>query len=158
VPEQSGGAVIDLLIHDLDFFAWLLGPLGAVQAQGRRDGAGAWQHVQALLGYPGGVQATAEASFLMPHGYPPTFVLRVDLEHGCLEYNNRAAAGQTLALLRAGREPEHPALPSEDGITAEIAYFLECVREGRQPAVITPRQAVESLAASLRVRGALEGA
>jgi predicted dehydrogenase len=72
-PAQSGGAVVDLLIHDLDLYHWLFGPLGHVQAQGRRDDAGAWQHVQALLGYRGGVLATAEASFLMPVDYPPRF-------------------------------------------------------------------------------------
>jgi predicted dehydrogenase len=157
-PEQSGGAVVDLLIHDLDLYHWLFGPLGHVQAQGRRDDAGAWQHVQALLGYPGGVLATAEASFLMPVDYPPTFLLRVDLEGGCLEYSNRAAPGRTLALLRPGAEIAYPALPPEDGITAEIAYFAACVREGRQPEVITPRDAVEALSASLRVQRALDGA
>jgi predicted dehydrogenase len=156
VPGQSGGAVIDLLIHDLDIFAWLFGALDRVQAQGRTDEQGSWQHVQALLHYESDVLATAEASFLMAVGYPSTFLLRVDLEDGTIEYNNRAAPGPTLTVLRTGRPPEHPALPVEDGIVAEIAYFLQCVREGRAPEIITPRAALDSLADSLRVKQVLD--
>jgi len=56
--EQSGGVVLDLMVHDLDQALWLLGPVRSV-AVARLDADGDW--VRAMLGHETGATSTVEA-------------------------------------------------------------------------------------------------
>ncbi len=90
--EHSGGAAVDLLVHDFDQVAMLLGrPLrvhaGAVTA-GPHD---APQHVNATVDCERGT-AIVEGGLLLPPSYPFTSGIRVLGRDGVLEYPFSAGA------------------------------------------------------------------
>ncbi len=159
----SGGTVLDLMIHNLDVMNWMFGKAESVSAVGVSGQGGNWHHAIAQLQYPGMV-AVDEASHAMPLDYPFTAGLRVVCEKGALEYHLRAGGAsfeqgkpEHYLLLHEPGRPSQP-LPHEprDMYEAEVAYFVDCVKNDIPPAVVTPQDARLAVQTSLAVVRALE--
>jgi predicted dehydrogenase len=147
-PAQSGGAVIDLMIHDLDALNWVFGQPKSIYARGHQARPDLWNHILTLVDY-GDAQGSIEGSEFLPEGYPFTMALKVLCERGTVEYTFRAGGvsvemggGSTLTAYEPGRafQPE-AAGPGGDAYEAQIAYFVGCVRDGRMPEIGAPDQA-----------------
>jgi UDP-N-acetylglucosamine 3-dehydrogenase len=160
-PDESGGAVLDLLIHDLDALNWIFGKPKTVYARGRETSRGSWDHILTIVDY-GKAQGLIEGSEFMPAGYPFTMSLQVLCERGRVEFMFRAGGvsvemggGATLTAYAEDR-----AFPLEsvagDAYERQAAYFVECVRQNRQPELGTPPQARVAVAASNAARESLE--
>jgi predicted dehydrogenase len=163
-PDWTGGAVHDLQIHDLDTLNWLFGTPKSVYARGQRGAPGGWDHALTLVDY-GDVQCFAEGSVLMPEGYPFTMTLWVLCEKGSVEFTFRAggtgvesgvASGTGLMIYEAGKEPHPLSAPGGDGYEAQVAYFVECVREKCAPEQGTPVQGRLAVRTALAARESLE--
>jgi predicted dehydrogenase len=153
--SQSGGVAVDMAIHDFDQLNWLLGEPRRVFARASRPG-----HLFASVEYDGAV-GVAEASMLMPKSYPFSSNIRVLCEGGVAEYGFSAApaedggnigasdAPRGLRLYPAGGEPTSVAVESADPWGPEIAYFVECVEQGREPEHGTGEQAKKALLVAL---------
>ncbi|MCX7887758.1 MAG: Gfo/Idh/MocA family oxidoreductase [Verrucomicrobiae bacterium] len=173
-PERSGGAVIDMQIHDLDMFCWFYGgrPV-SVFSQGLRSADGALNHVFTHLNFPGGRQAFVEASFMMK-GNPLDIFFRVlgterSIEYGFnpesfalhqLEGKKGAKPAASLVLYEWKREPVALHVPQEDSFAVafrdEVGYFAQCVSEGVPPAIGTGEQARLALEVALASRRSCE--
>jgi predicted dehydrogenase len=104
----------------------------------------------------------------MPRSYPFSSSIRVLCDGGVAEYAFSAApaedggnigaatAPRGLRLYRDGAEPETVPVESADPWGPEIAYFVECVEQGRRPEQGTGEQAREALRVALAVRRSLE--
>jgi predicted dehydrogenase len=164
-PARSGGAALDLQIHDIDYICWLFGPPQAVFAYGVRSEEGAWNHLVTTLRYADGRGASIESSFILPgdpleigarllaggasavyHYSPATFALHR------LRGEGTSAAEPSLVLYRAGHDPRPLATPERDSfaaaIEAEIAAFARAVR-GEQPPTCTGEEARLALSVAL---------
>jgi UDP-N-acetylglucosamine 3-dehydrogenase len=160
-PRQSGGVAVDLLIHDFDQMNWLLGRPQTVFARAPTP-----SHVQALVDY-GGSQGVAEGSMTMPRSYPFSSNIRVLCERGAAEYAFSAAPAEEggnigasegargLRLYPSDGEPRTVPVESTDPWGPEIAYFVECVEQGRRPEQGTGEQAKEALLVSLAANRSL---
>src|SRR6185295_18413183 len=60
-PALSGGAVLDLMVHDLDAVNWLFGTPKTVYARGHEVKKNLWNNVHALVDY-GGTHGAVEGS------------------------------------------------------------------------------------------------
>lgn len=163
-PEWTGGAVLDLQIHDLDTLNWLFGTPKTVYARGQKGMFGGWDHALTLVDY-GDVKAFAEGTVLMPAGYPFTMTLWVLCERGSVEYTLRAggtgvetgtSAGTSLMVYESGQDPRPLASPGGDGYERQIAMFVECVRTGRLPEQGTAEQGRLAVQTALAARQSLE--
>lgn len=152
--RQSGGPLLDLAIHSLDYFNWLFGgPPVRVYAIGARRRLPFEDHTVALLRYPDGGLAWVEASWAMPRGSP--LVVRTELigTEGVLQWDSAGIA--SLQLWKEGGEAQMWAPTSLDGFTAEILHFVECVRGGIPPEV-RGEEAIEALRTALAAIVSLE--
>lgn len=163
-PDWTGGAVLDLQIHDLDTFNWLFGTPKTVYARGQRGVTGGWDHALTLVDY-GPVKAFVEGTILMPAGYPFTMTLWVLCENGSVEYTFRAggtgvetgtASGTSLMVYEAGKDPRPLPSPGGDGYERQVATFVECIRTGRAPDKGTAEQGRLAVQTSLAARRSLE--
>jgi len=145
-PKQSGGAVLDLSVHDFDVLNWALGAPKSVYGRGREFRPGLWNDIHAIVDY-GGASGFVEGSEFMPQGYPFTCGLKMLCEGGVGEFIFRAGGvsvemggGSTLLVHEAGK-----AYPLEmlggDGYENQASYFVGCVRDNRLPEHGTPEQA-----------------
>jgi predicted dehydrogenase len=162
-PDKSGGVPVDLLIHDFDQMNWLLGTPRRVFARAPHP-----DHVLAIVEYEN-AQGIAEGSMAMPKAYPFSSNVRVLAEGGVAEYAFSAApaegggnvgasaAPRGLRLyLRSGGEPLSAPVEPADPWGPEIAYFVDCVEQGRAPEQGTAAQARAALAVSLAAARSLE--
>ncbi len=145
--KLSRGAAIDLLVHDADFYHWIFGRATKVLAFGKKDEHGLWNHTQAWISFTSGITGSAEASYCMPIGFPPTFFLRIVGEKGCVEYNSRSS--QSLILFEPGKRTLYPDIGKEDPFLREIRYFVNCIEQNEKLTVTTPEEARYALQIAL---------
>ena len=161
-PAQSGGAVLDLMVHDFDMLNALLGVPKSVFARGHVARPNLWNHVVATFDY-GAAHGLAEGSEFMPAGYPFTMTLKVVCERGVIEFGYKAGGasvataggGVSLMAHQAGQVTPIPVEPG-DAYENQIAYFVDCVRSQRAPELGTPEQARLAVACSNAVVQSLE--
>ncbi len=163
-PKLSGGALLDLHIHDLDYLYHLFGRPQRVYAAGLASEQGGWDQVLSALDY-GDLKATAEASFMFPASYPFTATIRLLGDKGCVQYpaaavtvDPQAAASSAgdLVYYCAGQAPSCPEYPRHNPYQTEIEYFIGCLVRGEPVQIATLRQAREVLEIAMAVKRSLE--
>jgi len=144
--NESGGAILDLHIHDMDYCQHLLGLPRRIYAQGGQS-AGAeygYDHVRTNLEYEGGPQVSVMAQWIYA---PIPFVATYEARFERAFLHGDSSQSPTLTIYRAGAsQPEHLASPAHDAYYNEIRYFLDCVAQGTRPALCPPEQARNSIA------------
>ena len=162
-PAKSGGAALDLHIHDADYVRYLLGDPEDVDAVGAYSGGG-WDHIFVNYRYPN-VAVAAVGGWDFPETYPFTMAFRAVFEKGAVSFDCNASP--TLVVYPAEGEPEHPEVPQPQvsgaaggggggniealgGYFNETQYFVQCLEKGEKPTVVTPQDARDSLALTLK--------
>jgi len=160
-PALSGGAVLDLMIHDLDALNWVLGEPKSVYARGQQAKTDLWNHIHTIVDY-GETQGVIEASEMMPSDYPFTCALKVLCEGGVAEFMFRAGGvsvemggGSRLTIYEPKRAYQ-PSVQPGDLYERQTAYFADCVRELRPPMTGTPEQARVAVKMANAARTSLE--
>lgn len=150
---RSGGALIDLHVHDIDWVTCLFGRPKAVYANGvRRADRGGVCQVLAAYEYDG-VSATAEGSWALPTSFGFQMGFRVLFENAAVVYSSAQSPTMTIAI-EGEKEPKPVELgekmeeadsggniSSTDGYFNECRYFVDCLLKGETPSVVTPEQA-----------------
>jgi predicted dehydrogenase len=162
-PALSGGAIMDLHIHDLDWLYYLYGRPKSVYSVGVQAANGAWNQALSSLDY-GAHKAAVEASLLMPDSFPFTMIFRLLGTAGYAEY--RYGGGQTdpqgqarlhtLGLYQPGQPPQFPDCVDADPYLAEIRYFVDRLDAGLAPEIATLEEARAVLEIALAVRQSLQ--
>ncbi len=142
-PEQSGGGVFDLLIHDIDMCLHLFGAPETVSATGYEALASGIDIITAELHYPGGRTAVITGGWHHPKSYPFSMEYTVVADGGTVEYSSH---GRPPMLYRADGETEPLAMEEKDGYRAEIEYFLDCCRRGAAPELCRPEDSADAVA------------
>lgn len=142
-PQQSGGGVFDLLIHDIDMCIHLFGKPEAVSATGYEALASCVDVITAQLHYPGSLAVTVTGGWHHPKSYPFSMEYTVVTDGGTLEYSS---AGRPPALYRPDGRMEALASEDRDGYRAQIAYFLECCERGAPPDRCPPEESADAVA------------
>ncbi len=161
-PQLSGGAVLDLMIHDIDALNWLLGTPKSIYARGWESTPGSWDHMHAILDY-GDSHAFIESSEFMPADYPFTMTLKVLCERGSVEFGFRAGGvsvemgggGTSLMVYEPGQAYKLEA-KAGDGYEGEVAYFVDCIRTNTPPEIGTAEQGRLAVQLSHAARESLE--
>jgi UDP-N-acetylglucosamine 3-dehydrogenase len=154
-PDFSGGAVLDLHIHDLDTCNWLFGKPHSIYSRGLRGPTGSWDHVLSLLDY-GTCQAHVEASWMMPDGFPFAYGFSILYENSAIVFDPSREEAQRLRLFLPSKDPMP--LPFEKGnaYATQAAYFIDCICNDIRPQRGSAQQGRAAVATSLAARHSLE--
>jgi predicted dehydrogenase len=139
---QSGGGVFDLLIHDIDMCLHLFGVPEAVSASGYEDMKRGIDFILGELHYPEIGTVAVTGGWHHPKSYPFSMEYTVTGDNGTVEYSSEGRPPTLYNFLGAA---EALAQPDKDGYQAEIEYFLECCREGRQPELCPPAESARAV-------------
>jgi predicted dehydrogenase len=163
-PVKSGGALFDLMMHNVDYANYLLGCAKSAYAVGQKDDHGAWNEVTASFEFPCGANAVIESKNNMINGYPFSMDLRVMGDKGTADFKfsagfnieNLDSAIDSFVLYTDKDDPAPVVIEHPDAYELELRYFIECVEKGEKPAVITPDSSYDSMRMIDAVRRSLE--
>jgi predicted dehydrogenase len=133
---ESGGALLDLHIHDSDFIQFCFGRPQAVFSSGCTRFSGAIDHIATTYQVDCGAVVTAEGSWIMSGAYPFSMAYTVNFENATADFDISRGA-EALRIYQDGSEVETIALGDGDGYTGELAHMIESIRNGTPPATVT---------------------
>lgn len=142
--DQSGGALLDLHIHDTDFVQYCFGPPRAVFSRGLSRFSGAIDHVVTQYLVEGDAVVSAEGSWIMNGDYPFQMTYTVNFEKVTAEFD-LVRGRDALRLYRDGRPAVTVALPETDGYVEELRYMIGCLRQNKPPEVVTAQDALRAV-------------
>jgi len=159
-PKRSGGAALDLHIHDTDFVIALLGMPAAVTSRATFDYSGP-SHIFTVYDLPG-VAVCAEGGWNYPARWGFRMAFQAVFENACIDFDS--SKSPTLSITWSDGAPEPMAfiapaagksataegnIASLGGYFNELQYFVASVMAGRAPADATLNDARRSLAVVL---------
>ncbi len=134
--EDSGGALLDLHIHDSDFVQFCFGrPLG-VFSTGATRYSGAIDHVVTVYQVNGGIPVVAEGTWLMTDGFGFKMEYTVNFENATADYDS-ARGAEALKLYEEGQKPRVVTFPGDDGYVMELRHIIESIQGGMPPSIVT---------------------
>ncbi len=146
-PELSGGAILDLHVHDVDWAIHLLGKPKAVIAQAYRRPNGAFDRVHALWDYGPGRVVQLEGCWDMPPGFGFNMGFSARFENAAVVFD--LSSGKPLTVYTPDGGADTPEMPPNDGYFNEIEYFLGCIERNEDPKTSTPRESRDAVAIAL---------
>lgn len=117
--RRSGGALVDLHIHDVDFIRWCFGDPSLVTSAGSRD------DVRTVYHFPGGPPAVSARGAWLPD--PATsFTMRYKVRFEEAEVRFDHGDSSPLRVLRGGASEPVPLQPAS-AYDGEVRHFVELV-------------------------------
>jgi len=138
-PRRGGGCTLDLHVHDADFINYLLGLPREVYARGVEEDYG-MSSIMAEYRYDDEKVVFAESAWLPSPEVPFRMPFIVYLERAVVDFDNGP-----LKVYPVEGEPYAPELSPIGPMTAEITYFLQCVKNGVQPRESSPWSTRETI-------------
>ncbi|MFL6352769.1 MAG: Gfo/Idh/MocA family protein [Bryobacteraceae bacterium] len=140
--NRSGGAVLDLLIHDIDQALWVFGTPDRIAAKR----LGSDDAIAATLIYPGGPEVRIQGGWFAP-GSALSMTFQARAERAELEFTPQ---GLYLSN-QAGQRKPIPAT-GDDAYAAELAYFVQCCRTNTQPERCMPHDSCRAVKLALLLK------
>ena len=138
---QSGGVLLDLCIHDIDYQRWCFGEIERVFARGLMfAGKEPKDHALLTVRFANGAVGHIEGSWAYPRGRSST---RIEIAGtgGILEWDSRGHPPVEVALAQddgtLASSGSSPTAPKDDPYYAELAHFVSCT-EAKKPFLVTP--------------------
>jgi predicted dehydrogenase len=141
---ESGGALLDLHIHDVDFVQHCFGRPKALFAQGISRLSGAIDHVVAQYDFGSGVPVSAEGSWILTEGFAFNMTFTVILEQATADYD-LTRGPDALRLFEAGQAPRTLMPEGIDGYVGELQHMLDAIRSGQAPTRVTAGDALSAV-------------
>jgi predicted dehydrogenase len=150
--EKSGGIILDLMIHDIDFICWSFGKVKSVYAHSILNKNNYAVQVMAVLEMESGVKAYIDGGYLNPSGTGLTTQLRVYTGNSLIEMypDNR------ITLKKENAHLKELFADKGDGYLEEIRYFINCIRNKTDITTITTEDAIQSLKVCLALRSSFK--
>lgn len=146
-PQRSGGAILDLHVHDVDFALSVVGKPKAVFAQSYPRTGGGYDRVHAAWHVESEMVVQIEAFWDLYPGHNFNMGFTAAFDDASVIWD--IATGKPLRVLTAGADPQEPDMPADDGYLAEIKYFVSCIEKSQDPTFTTPRESRDAVMIAL---------
>jgi predicted dehydrogenase len=142
--DQSGGALLDLHIHDADVIQFLFGRPASVFASGLSRFSGAIDYVVAHYKVAVGATVSAEASWLMTAGHGFSMAYTVNFERATADYDS-ARGAEALRVFEEGLTPQVVRCDRGGGYVPELRYMIESILAGTAPTMVTAEDGLSAV-------------
>lgn len=142
--ELSGGALLDLHIHDTDFIQYCFGRPRSVYSTGYTKFSGATDHVVTQYHFEAGVMVHAEGAWAMSEGFGFSASFTVNFENATADFD-LARGTDALRLFEKGQPARTVKPEGPDGYVRELSHMLESILAGEPPTVVTAEDAVSAV-------------
>jgi predicted dehydrogenase len=135
--DKSGGAALDLSVHDFDFLLWTFGRVKRIFASGLtpRENRKS-DYMLAVMNFHNGMIGHLEAGWCEPKGNFWT-AFEIAGDEGLIEYDSRSV--KSLVLLRKNAKDSDSSIQEiplvDNPYLRQMRHFLSCVENGKKPLV-----------------------
>ena len=141
---SSGGALFDLVIHDIDFAQWVCGVPEKISASYLPGKLSNHDYISALWKYENsGVQVKIEGGNTFHTAFPFQAGFSARFEKASVLFSPGDAENITVATDATTKQI--PVGDPNEGFAAELNYFMACAAGNKQPAKCMPESALESV-------------
>jgi predicted dehydrogenase len=141
---SSGGALFDLVIHDIDFAQWVCGNPDEISAICLPGKLSKHDYVSALWNYRNkNLQVKIEGGNTFHTAYPFHAGYSARFENASVLYYPKDP--QNIIVTTETETTLVPAGDANDGFSEELDYFILCIKKNKQPDMCTPESALESI-------------
>lgn len=151
--RRSGGAILDLHVHDVDYIQYVFGMPKEVSSVGTIDAVchdGGVDYVVTNYVYPDGPVVTAYSGWYIGTSFPFSMKFAISLERATLLYDSSTQTPLTICLPDGTNQV--PEMPPGDGYSNEFEYFIECISKRLEPKKMPPVEARNSIAIAVAER------
>jgi len=139
---DSGGALLDLHIHDTDFVQFVFGRPQSVFSSGLSRFSGAIDHVVTQYKVRSGATVYAEGSWLLANGFNMSYT--VMFESATLDFDS-ARGADALRLDEEGKPSRVIKPEGVDGYVGELRHIIQSIQIGKRPTVVTAQDALSAV-------------
>lgn len=136
--SKSGGAVVDLHIHDTDFILHCFGRPAAVSSEGSR------QYVTTRYEFPGGPEIVAEGGWLDDPETEFRMTARFECERGTMTFDIGRDPEVVVELPDGGSESHPEASEGGTGYDGQVRALLHAINSGATEPPVTLDDAAET--------------
>lgn len=163
LPENSGGGLFDLHLHDVDFMCHMFGKVVRVYATGQKNDLGCWNFVSSTLHFENGISVSVHGVIEMEKGFPFTTQLRIVGSKKTYESNMRAGSNlQNVAgsvretIVYDDGNAAVMRMDFKDAYELELREFVHCFDRKKRSEVISLESVRNVLCTILALRKSLE--
>jgi len=142
--DQSGGALLDLHIHDTDFVQYCFGKPKSVFSTGYSKITSAVDHVVTQYQVEGGAIVSAEGCWAMTPGFGFNMSYTFNFEKATVDYDI-VRGEDALRVVEEGKEARFEKPEGIDGYVGEINYLVECILNGQPLQTLTARDGLTAV-------------
>lgn len=140
----SGGALFDLVIHDIDFAQWACGIPDDINAHCLPGKLSNYDYVSAMWKFNNrDLHVRIEGGNSFHADYPFQAAYHARFEKASVHYSS--GHPDNIIVAADGGIREIPAGNANDGFAGELEYFFECINSEAQPVNCTPESALETI-------------
>lgn len=144
--DLSGGATLDLHIHDVDVINWLFGTPKAVSVGAAsvvtKNG---YDALCANFYYDNGVFVHASCDWTIANDRFNTRTFRVNFEKGYIFCDRTRNRQVVVKVAEDGTTTEYPEYVNFNAFYNEIVYFADCLENDKPVSLCPPEQSVEAV-------------
>lgn len=140
---QSGGALMDLHIHDSDYVQYVFGMPKAVYTRATNGPGGDFDHMVTQYIFDDNLVVAAEGSWLMAPSFGFEMSFNVILEKATIVFDNTRKL--TFRVCPFDGDVFSPEVEAGDGWGLQIVHFVKAVSGQNVPQITTPADSLNSL-------------
>jgi predicted dehydrogenase len=140
---SSGGALFDLVIHDIDYVQWILGEPDSISSVVLPGQLSEYDYLNASWKYTSGITVKIEGGNIFHTAFPFQAGFTARFEQASVYYtssspeNIKVCNDEEVKLVATG--------DANDGFPGEINYFAKCIINKTEPVVSSPESALKTV-------------
>jgi len=140
---SSGGALFDLIIHDIDFVQWALGIPDSIQSTILPGKLSRHDYLNAMWKYNSGVNVKIEGGNTFHTAFPFQAGFSANFEKASIIYSSTNP--ENIIIATDTETTKVPAGDAMKGYSGELEYFVACMKNKTKPELCMPESALQSI-------------
>ncbi|MCK5103739.1 MAG: hypothetical protein KAR17_13035, partial [Cyclobacteriaceae bacterium] len=141
---SSGGALFDLLIHDIDFVNYLFGTPDRIESNVLPGALSEYDYISAMWSYDEkDLKVKIEGGNTFHSNFPFQAGYMANFEEASILFTTMKP--EVIQIADNEEIKEVSAEENGDGFYNEIAYFAECMKQNKKPEKCLPESSLETI-------------
>jgi predicted dehydrogenase len=141
---STGGALFDLVIHDIDYVNYILGLPGSIKCDYLPGLLSKYDYISAMWSYfDKGINVKIEGGNIFHSNFPFQAGYMAQFEMASIRYST--LKGDVIEIATDSSLEEVSSGQASDGFYNEIAYFAQCISQNRLPVECMPESSLQTI-------------